>query len=176
VLVLPFIRGRTLLSELAASPSSILKITTCNHCPRDDDYQTVSGLFNTLQSLRTVEFLIRTHSKYHTAPSDETLIKIGERIMLRIQSERWVYSLELARDVVMLTAIGRVSVLGNTSSSAMSVVWQAWRHRYRPREYQPYLTYPRRSSIPFGRAYSITHASVFTFGTVSSTWCAACSW
>ena len=167
--MLPFIRGRTLLSELAASPSSILKISTWNHCPRDDDYQTVSGLFNTLQSLRTVEFLIRTHSKFQTAPSDETLMRIGERIRLRIQGERWVRSLELARDVVMLTAVGRVSVLGNTSSSAMSVVWQAWQYRYHPREYQPYLTYPRRSSITFGRAYSITHVSVFTIGTVFST-------
>ena len=113
-MVLPLSLVRAISSALAASPSSILKLSTWNYFPRDDDYHSVSVLFTTLQSLHTVEFIIRTHAQLRTAPSDETLIKIGERTMLRNQGERWVRSLELVRDVVVLTVAGRASALGNT--------------------------------------------------------------
>jgi len=80
--------ARTLSSELVASPSSILQLSTWSLGPRGSEYYTVSELLTDIRSLRCVEFLMPTYPSYRISPSDETLIKIGERTIFRLKEER----------------------------------------------------------------------------------------
>ena len=79
---------RTLSSDLAASPSSILRLSTWKAFPTISDYKTFSDLFATLRSLRRVEILTQNLAHCTRRPSHEMLAKVGQRLILRVPGER----------------------------------------------------------------------------------------